>query len=452
MLVRGLGLVLVMGVGLLRSETASANGRFPGATQLVIRGETVAITSSFGVVTSANKLTSTNWVCESSLGYDPVQNNELAAAVFPNKTTFLAGPAGLTASPDFGCSNPKANGIPAGTWMIDVSVDEKVVDGGPPSTGIAVSRGGADGQCAGELFDTRDQGATWSKLGKLPVGFCPLTVDTAHTDPLRVYVSGNILGPDGVHVQGQLLVSDDRGGSWVARDIPNQLLPFIGAMHPTEKDTLYIRTQNIPNSGDLLVTKDAGKTFTKLATLTGVPLNFFGVTGLALSPDGKKLAYGSMNEGLFVIDGDGPPTKRSDIPILCLTWTEDALWACSAPNRCGPWFVARSSDEGQSFTPVLPTLDIKGDQTACPGSTTTGAQCPAQWPGVRARLNPVCGDAGAPDSGPGDDAGPGDAGVEPPKPPPIGCGCSNTPVSFRGMALAIVAAIAAAAFTRRLRR
>jgi hypothetical protein len=436
---------------LFSSSEARANGRFPGASHLVIRNNEVVITTSFGVVTSSDKLASAGWVCEDALGYSPLQNNELGAAVFPSNAFVISGPLGLTLSTDRGCTNKHLEGAVAGLWMADVSADEKT-----PTSGIAVSRGAANGSdCNGELFETKDEGKTWNKIGsKLPAGFCALTVDSAPTDSSRVYVSGNVVGADNKLV-AQILVSDDRGATWTARDIPNEARPFIGAMDPLDKDTFWVRTSNPPASGTLLVTRDAGKTYTRVAELTGVPLQFFGVTGLAVSPDGQKVAYGSVNEGLFVIEGkNGQPQKRADFPVMCLTWTEDSLYACSAPNKCGPFFVARSTDDGRSFTTLLQTLDIGGDKTTCAAGTPTQQMCPSQWASVRARIQGCEPDAGT-------DAGSIDAGVDaggpkdPPPPPIDDCNCdlarinAARPTALVALVLAAVVALARRTVRRR---
>ena len=50
-------------------STAFANGRFPGATQLVLRGDRGVMTSSFGLVTTTDRFATPNWSCERSFGY-----------------------------------------------------------------------------------------------------------------------------------------------------------------------------------------------------------------------------------------------------------------------------------------------------------------------------------------------------------------------------------------------
>src|SRR5262249_45084293 len=149
------GLALLASAG-FSTSTAHANGRFPGAVQLVFRGDAGAMTTSFGVITSTDHFIKPEWVCETALGYDPIQNNELGVAMFPSGRILISGPGGLTASTDLGCSNPKVNGVPETAWMTDVSVDEQT-----RQSGIAIARGGPDGDCNGNLYETKDEGVTW---------------------------------------------------------------------------------------------------------------------------------------------------------------------------------------------------------------------------------------------------------------------------------------------------
>lgn len=403
----------------LLSPTASANGRFPGATQLVLRGGRGVITSSFGVITSSDGFVTPAWSCELSLGYNPAMNNDLSAGIFGDNTIALAGPVGVTISTDQACTNPIPAGPLGDQWFVDVAVDEANT-----AHGLAISRGAKNGECGkgGAIFETLDNGKSWASLSTLPDGFCPLTLDSAHSDAQRLYVSGNVVGPDGNKLIARLLVSDDRGKNWTTQDIPNEARPFIGAIDPVNRDTLYVRTSNPPASGRLYVSKDAGKTYREIATLTGIPLQFFGVTGLALSPDGSKLAYGSVNDGLFVLPTaeGGVPEKRGDLPVMSLTWTSNGLYATSGPNLCGPFFVGVSRDEGRSFDALLPTLDVHGDQSQCGPSTPQATQCPTEWPAVKARLASCIPDGGTPPVDGGEEA---DAGAPGPKPPTLDCDC-----------------------------
>jgi hypothetical protein len=430
--------------------TASANGRFPAATQLVVVKDRGVMTSSFGLVTTVDHFATPSWSCEKSLGYDPAFNNDLGVGIFADGTVVISGPEGLTISTDRTCTNPAPAGPIADLWFADVTVD-----GMRPSSGLAVSRGKRGQDCTGgEIFESLDNGRSWAKIAPLPTGFCPLTIDSAPSDVKRLFVSGNVLRSDGLRLEGQLLVSEDRGATWASHVLPDEPRPFIAAIDPLDKDTIYVRTSNPPDAGRLLVSSDGAKTFRTIATLTGVPLQFFGVTGVALSPDGSKLAYGSVNEGLFVADGrNTAANKRSSMPVMCLAWTAEGLYACSAPNLCGPFLIGVSRDDGRSFDPVVPALDIKGDRTTCAPGTPGANLCPDQWEAPRQRFAD-CSDAGAA----AQDGGPADGGAAPPPLPRVACDCRyagtrHSSADAQGaLALAVMAACARAlrARTRRV--
>jgi photosystem II stability/assembly factor-like uncharacterized protein len=425
--------------GVLVTSGASANGRFPGATQLVIREHNAVITTSFGVVMTGDSFATQRWACEEAIGYDPSLNNDLGAAIFSDGSLVLTGPIGTTISTDGGCTHTKVTGPVASIWMSDVSAEPQ-----DPTRGIAVSRGPDATSCAGEVFETADNGRSWTRLATLPAEFCAFTIDSAPSKRERLYVSGNKVAADGVRLIAQLLVSDDRGTTWSAHDIPDQARPFIGAVDPVDPDTVYVRTLKPPMAGDLLVSRDGGTTFRTIASVTG-PLQYAGLTGLAISPDGSKLAFGSVKDGLFVIEEkDGEPQKRADFPIMCLTWTEEGLHACSTPALCGPFFVGRSRDDGATFSPILSTLDVNGAETSCPPETPLAKQCPSQWASVRERLGGC--DENEGDAGPAADAG-GDAGAAPPPPPKLNCDCSVAdlgrprPLAFAGVCVAFAVAL-----------
>lgn len=385
----------------MATGAASANGRFPGANQLVVRGEEAALMTSFGVIASSDSFATTRWTCESALGYNPGTNNDPGIALFPDLALAVSGSVGLTVSHDQGCTNPA---VTSDHWMADVSVDVG------RSTGLALVRGPvAQDTCTADVWETLDSGRTWTSKGSsFPPGFCALTIDSAPSRPERVYVTGNTVDSDGLMLTGALLVSNDRGRTFEAHPIPNQARPFIGAVDPIDPDVVYVRTSNPPNGGDLLVTTDAGNAFRTIAHGTGVPLQWFGITGIAVSPDGAKVAFGSINEGLFVLDrGGSSPEKRSSMPVTCLTWTTAGLYACSQPSLCGPFAVGRSTDEGRSFVPLLRSFDVKGDQTTCAPGSSTAMRCPSEWSTVRDRID-ECADGGAndkPDTGVGPDGG-----------------------------------------------
>lgn len=70
----------------LSPDAARANGRFPGATQLVVSGNTASLLTSFGLVTTTDGFVTPRWFCEASLGLDPVDNSGLGQGLFGDGT------------------------------------------------------------------------------------------------------------------------------------------------------------------------------------------------------------------------------------------------------------------------------------------------------------------------------------------------------------------------------
>jgi hypothetical protein len=158
------------------------------------------------------------------------------------------------------------------------------------------------------------------------------------------------------------------------------------------------------------------------------------------------------------VDGDagdaGPPTTtfeaRSKIAVDCLTWTTDGLYACGLTNTGAPWVIAKSTDEGRTYTPMLTSLlDILGPRD-CPADSPSATQCVAGWPTQRGIFETLLGlrndmdasaEAGVPDA----------AAAAPARKPDDGCGCQIPTGGATGGAL-VVGLSALVGLVRRGRR
>src|SRR6185436_19824708 len=112
-----------------------------------------------------------------------------------------------------------------------------------------------------------------------------LTVDTAPSDPSRVYVSGRFGEPT---YAGAIERSSDRGRTWERLEVPGSddtHLAYIGAVDPHNPDVIYVRLDGDPIDS-LLVSSNAGQTFTPVFQSKGELLGF------ALSPDGATVLVG----------------------------------------------------------------------------------------------------------------------------------------------------------------
>src|SRR5262249_24751786 len=155
----------------------------------------------------------------------------------------------------------------------------------------------------------------------------------------------------------------------------------IAAVDPTNADRIYVRAG--VQTSRLFVTDDAGKTF-RVAYQGGPMLGF------ALAPG--EVYLGGPNDGLEAATStDLLFTRRSPIPVGCLTASGALLYACVVQSKV---LVAAASD-ATTFTPLVRLDDIRG-----PLACSRGA-CDAAWNDLRQRFGidatPDAGaDAGAP--------------------------------------------------------
>ncbi|HEY2369787.1 MAG TPA: hypothetical protein VGH87_25485 [Polyangiaceae bacterium] len=173
----------------------------------------------------------------------------------------------------------------------------------------------------------------------------------------------------------------------------------------------------------LLVTSDAGKTFT--AHWSGDKMQ-----GFALSPDGTRVYLGSANAGLLVASAsDLVFTQKSTLSIQCLATSGSTLYACSSEPSAHavtgtPFVLGATNDEGATFTPLLALSGIRGP-IQCPPQSIATTTCNPLWPIQAEQL--------AIDAGLTNDAGA--------KPPPSTCGCDEGG-SSSSFVLLFIAAIA----------
>lgn len=398
----GLSAVLIAGV----ERPAFANGRFPGAYLIASEGDTIAIHTSFGLLVSRDRGRSFAWICERAMGYNPDDLNDMGIALLrppggeldasvdaaeepsadPSLRPYvlLCGDRGLTLSSDGACTNTRVANIGSLNFY-DVSVDSSA-----RGAAFALLRRNGEDKRPAALYETRDYGRTFSMLGRpFDLEVEVATVDGAKGDPDRVYLTARSNLPGTNDLQSYLYVSNDRGANYTRHAIPGEYNTYIAGVDPIDPNVVYVRSlYGVLVQGRLWVTRNAGQTFQELADLSGVAGQFVGVTGFAIAPDGSAIAYGSINEGLFLWRRGAPEPEHvaPKIPIMGLHWREDGLYAASAPILDGPFFFGVSTDEGRTFEPLVAKVeDIDGENNGCPASSA-GGECAGDWAAVLERL------------------------------------------------------------------
>ena len=391
-LARGLA-GLAGAAALLVSWPAAANGRFPAANQIVFSPsdpEFIVLRASYGIIPSHDNGITWQFLCEDAIGVPPnsIQDPSIALT---DKSLLAGASIGLSVSSDVGCNWSCQSGALAGQAIADLAVRPDA-----PSSAVAITDSytvqADSGQelALSQVFETTDNGATWTALGApIDPNVAVTTIDVTKTDPSRLYVSGTRgFGPQRT---ASLFVSKDKGQSWAEWPLPaGQFDPtaeesiFIGGVDPTNADHLYIRSSGQAGGGqsrllNVALAADGTPTFstTYVFNVDAGVLGFTGqMLGFALSPDGAKVYIGSVQDGLWVAQtSDMVFHQTSSIAVQCLATRGAELWACS--SEVHGFIAAVSTDDGKTFTSKLPTIGTLAGPIACAPNATGGVACGA---------------------------------------------------------------------------
>jgi hypothetical protein len=406
---RAVFLSLLGALCLLQPARAWANGRYPAADHLVINPSDprhMLLRTSYGFVQTVDGGDTWHWFCEGAM--NPPSDDDPALELLGDGTIIvqvLRPPYGIATSRDRGCTWESTPALFADRIVRDMTQNPTDPAGALVLASRYENDGGRDTQVA-FVAETKDNARTWTKLGtNLPnPDLAVHSLEVARSDPNRIYVSG-------VHQRTgafMLMRTENRGTSWAATAIPAPAwdaghldsVAYIGAVDPTNADRVYVRVlrdyyEPDRSPGALLVSSDKGRTWRELAQSSGPML------GLALSPDGTKLAYGTSS-GLFddknaILPGGavyvGPPlgpfAKVNTQQNRCLKWTAASLYACGTEGILGaydPFTVGSSSDDGATFKPKYTRATTC--HLACAAGTQVANVCPSEWPAARDRMCP----------------------------------------------------------------
>jgi hypothetical protein len=393
---------------------AQANGRFPQAQAIESvpgsDGSTLFLRATFGILISRDAGKSWRWICERALGYDGAWDPPIA--VTRDGRLWIGLERGLVSTID-GCTidtDAALTGEQIKDLTVDVAGDTVWALTGAPDKRGAIWRRSA-----------KADGGTWERMGLLPEGINPMTIEVAPSRPSRVYVTGQPYGT----IRGWLWRSDD-GGKTIA-GAKNELAHdgpfFIAAVDPKDPNRVLLRHLHTTGS-TVVVTPDAGKTFKEVLSMDSA------MFGFAKSADGLTYFAGSglPEHGLYRSTDRGEHFERvSNHGVLCL---HDApggrLFVCENPATLGAPGIALSIDRGTTVSAIATFGDVKGpvlcDTDAGRASDAGGGLCADAWPEMRAAVLPRDAGAGRAKG----DAGEGDAGgaSEAVAPRRSSCGCS----------------------------
>jgi hypothetical protein len=421
---------------LLAATAVFANGRFPRAQRLLEEPghpERLTIAATYGLLLTDDRGKNWSYVCDPAFTFQPMFASDVVASLTVNGWLLVGVQNAITISRDRGCDFTKTLEPTESSSSVDdfaISADGKHL--------YALVTTFRNGTNVITMRLSEDGGQTWQPIGTTLPAALAYTLDVDPTDKNHLYVTGSSLSSDAM-APALFLTSNDQGITWNVGTIPGTNLdssPWIAAIHPRDGNKIFVRTDSwkidassSTLAGDaLLYSEDGGKTWTELLRAGGSDPEVPGakMLGFALSPDGSTVlvGYGDIIDPVRVVDPDGKwmglyksssdgrysfgsgapsmPQRLLDVPVTCLSWTDQGIYACLAPRFQGHRlaFSADPSLAPASFVTLMNSNEVQGAPRCCDGRAVNACT----W-STDCRALGAC-DAGAPiDSGTCDDAG-----------------------------------------------
>ena len=394
-------LVLGCALALAQAHAQQSTAEVRGFTRSPKNHGHLVLRTTAGLVRSFDAGKGWHWICAAAVGVgEGIADAPLM--VTQTGTMMLLPPTGSAVrSVDKGCSWTISEGALDGQRGVDLKFD--------PTDGMRIvvltstlAGTDADGGAASFdnlLFETRDDGASFTLVATLASDFEAETFAFAPGDPAHLYVSGTASANPGTAI---LERSDDGGAHFVraTSPLPPNTGSFrIAAIAPDASEMLWLRAAARDDReglfpAHLLFTSNKGTSYVLLASTTQ------GMLGLSLSPDGKQLAFGGPSDGLLLgpSDGSRPFEKVSDVGVRCLEWSNPSeLFVCASQSKdafslgtlAAP--IVLEFDAGTLLLPhVLRADSLYRQEDTCPATCADGTPfartCQTAWSTVRPLL------------------------------------------------------------------
>jgi len=370
--------------------TTHANGRPPLTNGVFFQAnddQSLYVRSTFGLLISHDGGCSFRWTCEQNIGYGGTFDPTYAIAA--DGTLFATTFTGLRVSRDGGCSFTTATAeLPANApgRIADMWVD--AIDIGPTGE-IWVAT--ADSIRPNDVLRSTDGGVTFVSRGMSSPVMWWNSVVVAHSDAMRVYVSGYQVA--NAPPTAQVFSTIDGGQHWTPASLTGVQLAgtpivTVAAVDPTDPERVYIVSVGANGMGDRLYrSTDGGASFREVLATTQPIANVVirdALTVFAVSGEGR----------FHSTDGGASFGAAATAPQLgCLGQRPDGTLVGCAANWDPDFMAVGRSDDASQWQKIFRFIELDGP-LSCPAGTAGHDMCDQQlWPGVKEQFGvtgPMC--------------------------------------------------------------
>ena len=362
-------------------SVALANGRPPGTTGILVAPQspthkperTLLLGATFGLAVSNDSGRHFRWICEEAIG-GPTGVDALLAA--PSSDVLLTGSTmGLFISRDGGCDWQSVDLFAPPRQVSAIATDPH----NPGRWYVAVN---VPEQNRGLVYATYDNGKTYQKLSVDHDGVYLYGMAVSPQAPQKLAVVGS---NNGAHDSCLLLTSSNGGSTWHKRAVahaPDASATPSVAISPKNANVLLVTALDITTNGShALISHDFGQSFRALGPLKEP------VRNIAFAPDGQQ-AFIATTGHIFcaTVKGGSLAELPSPKSNACAAVDGNTLLACgSSANGQDGFALAKSTDGGQTFAPIIGLSDIGGPE-GCPAHSSSQTKCAALWPNQLAAI------------------------------------------------------------------
>jgi photosystem II stability/assembly factor-like uncharacterized protein len=361
-------------------RVARAHGRETALGQIAFHPtdrDHIVIRTTWGFLTTRDGGTTWTWQCADAVFFDRASEDP-SIALLPSRSLLAATFDGIARSDGLGCDWDVPSTAPADSFVTDV-----IRDPGDPRIAWAIQSPGARPDA---VWRSDDEGASWAQVAEPDPAALTDRIRIAPGDPMRIYTSGVIPRTPTVPRRGVFLRSDDRGATWLVRDVElleGELTIHVQVIDPADPDRVLARTvrrvtDELPER--MILTEDGGTTWRTVHEMREI-------VGVAMSGDGSTVWVGGWDGGFSRSTDRGATFASLDAALRarCLAWrpgdTEAGeLWVCTEGFARGS-ALSRSTDRGDTLEPIWRYTDIV-DRSGCPATSDVGTMCPGLWPDV----------------------------------------------------------------------